>query len=301
MSNRILVTGSGGLVGAALCRSLKQDGCEVHRLVRRKPLGATEHRWDPAERKFDASGIQVDAVVHLAGESIAQGRWTAAKKARIRDSRVAGTRLLCEGLARIEKPPGVLVCASAIGLYGDRGDEVLDEQSAAGEGFLAEVCAAWEAAADPACAAGLRVVHLRLGVVLDASGGALAKMLLPFLMGFGGRIGSGSQFMSWITLDDLVGVIRFAIDADALAGPVNAAAPGALTNADFTKALGRALHMPTFFPLPGPVACFLMGEMAKGMLLASARVAPKALETAGFRFAYPDIDTALAAVLDGQR
>lgn len=298
MSKRVLVTGAGGLVGGALCRSLEQDGIEVHRLVRHEPAGPAEHRWDPAAGTFDATDIRVDAVVHLAGESIAEGRWTAAKKARIRDSRVDGTRLLCEGLAGMDTPPGALVCASAIGFYGDRGDDVLGETSAQGGGFLAEVCGAWEAAADPARAAGLRVVHLRLGVVLDGSGGALAKMLTPFRLGVGGRIGSGRQFMSWITLDDLVQVIRHALDSDALAGPVNAVAPGALTNAEFTKALGRALRRPTIFPLPGPVARLVMGEMAQELLLASTRVSPTALEAADFPFRHPDINTALAAVLD---
>ncbi len=238
----------------------------------------------------------VDAVVHLAGENIAE-RWTAAKKARIRDSRVKGTQLLCETLTRLSSPPKVLVSASAIGYYGDRGEETLTDDSPPGRGFLPEVCRAWEAATEPARQQGLRVVQLRLGVVLSVAGGALAKMLPPFRLGLGGVLGSGRQYMSWIALDDVVGTLQHAVVTDALQGPTNAVAPRAVTNQEFTKTLGKVLGRPTAMPLPAFAARLMFGEMADELLLASARVQPTKLLASGYQFRYPELAEALRHLL----
>jgi uncharacterized protein (TIGR01777 family) len=294
----ILVTGASGLVGSALAASLISTGYEVTRLVRRPPLsGEKAARWDPLGGTIDASAFEgVDAVVHLAGENIAE-RWTAAKKVNIRDSRINGTLVLCEALTRLTAPPKVLVSASAIGYYGDRGEESLSEESAPGTGFLPEVCRAWEAATEPARQAGLRTVQLRFGVVLSAAGGALAKILTPFRLGIGGVLGSGRQYMSWIALEDAVGAIQYAIVTDSLQGPVNAVAPHALTNQEFTKALGKVLGRPTIVPLPAFAARLMFGEMADELLLASARVQPAKLLASGYRFRYPEIEGALRHVL----
>jgi hypothetical protein len=278
---------------------LETDGHEVVALVRREPVGPGEVLWDPAAGSLDLSGVGADAVVHLAGESIAEGRWNAAKKQRIRDSRVQGTRVLCEALASLEEKPKVIVCASAIGYYGHREEYLLSESSSPGEGFLPDVCREWEDAAEPARAAGIRVVSLRIGVVLSKAGGALAKMLLPFKLGLGGKIGDGAQYMSWVSLDDLVSMARFAIDDEGLSGAVNAVAPRAVTNLEFTKALGRSLKRPTIFPLPAFVARIVLGEMADDLLLSSIRVEPAVLKERGFNFAHPEIDKALSAVLGG--
>jgi uncharacterized protein (TIGR01777 family) len=286
---QVLVSGSTGLVGSALMAALEGAGHSVVRLVRRTP-GANEIRLDAgAPESFDA-------VVHLAGESIA-GRWTVAKKTRIRDSRVQGTSTLAAALARTGRPPKVMVCASAIGIYGDRGDEVLHEESAPGSDFLAEVSQQWEAATEPAARAGVRVVSLRIGVVLSRRGGALGRMLLPFRMGAGGRIGSGSQWMSWITLDDLVGAIQHALATDSLRGPVNTVAPNAVTNAQFTRALGETLHRPTIFPLPAFMVRLMFGEMGEALLLGSQRVDCGKLVASGFRFRHPELKPALEAIL----
>jgi uncharacterized protein (TIGR01777 family) len=239
----------------------------------------------------------MEAVVHLAGENIASGRWTAARKARIRSSRVMGTRTLCETLARLSQPPKVLVSASAIGYYGDRGAEPLWENSAFGTGFLAEVCRAWEEATQPAVQKGIRVVLLRIGIVLSPAGGALAKMLIPFQLGLGGVIGSGNQYMSWIALDDVAGVIAHALVTDTLQGPVNAVAPYPVTNREFTKTLGRVLRRPTVFPLPGFAARLAFGEMADALLLASTRVEPKRLLATQYVFRYPELEDALRHLL----
>jgi len=295
---RVLVTGGSGLVGSALIKALRADGHEVSQLVRRAPRSEDEIQWDPSSGALDPAQISAEAVVHLAAENIAEGRWNEQKKARIRDSRVLGTRLLCEVLAKHESPPKVLVCASAIGFYGHRGETKLDETAAPGEGFLPRVCVEWEGAAEPARAAGIRVVSLRVGVVLSNEGGALAKMLLPFKLGLGGRIGSGSQHMSWITLGDLVSVTQRAIEDEGLSGPVNAVAPGTVTNLEFTKALGRALGRPTLFPLPAFAARLVLGEMAEDLLLASIRVSPAELMENGFRFENPELNGALAVVLE---
>ena len=295
---KVLVTGSTGLVGSALVSFLTAGGHQVVRLVRRQPApGAAEVRWEPAAGTVDTAGLEgLDAVVHLAGETIT-GRWTPARKARMRDSRVKGTRLLADSLARLARPPKVLVCASAIGYYGNRGLEVLREDSGPGTGFLPEVCRAWEAASQPAAQKGIRVVHLRIGVVLSEAGGALKQMLLPFKLGMGGRLGSGQQYMSWIAMDDLVGVIQHSLTTESLRGAVNAVAPRAVTNLEFTKTLGRVLGLPTIFPLPGFMVRLAFGELADALLLASARVEPARLAASGFRFQHPELEAALRHLL----
>ncbi len=298
----ILVTGSTGLIGSALVTFLTKSGHRVVRLLRstgRAPdAGQEAWSWDPEKGTMLSVGREtVDAVVHLAGENIAAARWSAKQKAKIRDSRVTGTRRLSELLARLSPPPGTLVCASAIGYYGNRGDAVLREESPPGSGFLAEVCREWEAAAEPAVHKGIRVVHLRIGVVLSPAGGALQKMLLPFKMGLGGKIGTGKQYMSWIALDDLVGVINFALTNSSLRGPVNAVAPNPVTNLDFTKTLGRVLGRPTLFPMPAFAARLALGEMAEELLLASARVEPIRLLAAGYSWLFPSLDGALRHLL----
>jgi len=239
-----------------------------------------------------------DAVIHLAGESIASDRWTEAKKRAIRDSRVIGTRLVSEAIARMKKPPQVLICASAIGYYGDRGDELLKEGSAAGSGFLPDVCKAWEAATVPAVQKGVRVVNLRFGIILSAQGGAFAKMLTPFKMGVGGNLGSGTQYMSWIALDDVVGVIAYALETNSLSGPVNTVCPQAVTNAEFTQTLGRVLRRPTIFPMPAFAARLVFGEMADALLLSSARVVPDVLTQSGYSFQWPDLEGAFRHLLN---
>ena len=295
---RTLITGASGLVGRALCLHLGAAGYDVHTLGRGAASGGRHHRWDPAAGEIDAAALEgLDSVVHLAGESIAEGRWNAAKMARIRDSRVVGTRLLCERLAKLEHKPRVLVCASAIGFYGNRGDELLHEGSAPGKGYLVDVCQEWEEACAPAREAGIRVVNVRIGVVLSRKGGALAKMLLPFQLGVGGNIGDGKQYMSWIELGDLARVLGHAIECETLEGPVNAVAPVASTNAEYTRALGRALGRPTIFPVPAFAARLAFGKMAEDLLLASTRVEPRALLASGFQFQHAVLDDALRAAL----
>lgn len=296
----VLVSGSRGLIGSAVVSFLTAEGHRVVPLVRPKPdsPAAAAVCWDPEAGRIDLTGLEgLDAVVHLAGENLAEGRWTAAKKARIRDSRVQGTRLLCEALAGLEQPPQVLVCASAIGYYGDRGEEVLTEESEPGLGFLADVCREWEAATDPAAQRGIRVVNLRFGIVLSPTGGALALMLPPFRKGFGGALGTGKQFMSWIALDDVVGVIYHALLTPNLQGPVNAVSPHPVTNQQFTRILGKVLRRPTLLALPAFAARLAFGEMAEALLLASARVEPTRLLETGFTFRYPELEGALRHLL----
>jgi uncharacterized protein (TIGR01777 family) len=258
--------------------------------------------WNPATGALDGEALEaLDAVVHLAGANVAGGRWTKARKQEIRDSRGPATQRLCETLAGLQRPP-TLISASAIGFYGNRGDEELDESSAAGEGYLCEVAREWEAATKPLEDRGARVVHLRIGVVLgkDATGkpgGALARMRLPFLLGLGGRIGTGRQYMSWIALDDLTSLIAFALDCQELRGPVNATAPQPVTNAQFTKALGRVLRRPTMLPAPAAGLRLLLGEMADALLLSSQRVLPRRAVASGFEFAHGDLESALRAVM----
>jgi uncharacterized protein (TIGR01777 family) len=300
---KVIVTGSTGLVGSALIRSLRADGDSVTRLVRGgaqtfSAPGTKAVRWEPESGVVEAKELEGhDAAVHLAGEPIAEGRWTDEKKRRIVESRVKVTRLLAETLAGLNEKPKVLVSASAIGFYGDRGDEVLREESASGEDFLSEVCREWEKATLAASQAGIRVVHLRIGIVLSAKGGALAKMIKPFKFGLGGRIGDGRQYMSWITLDDLIGVILRANTDESLRGPVNSVAPNPVTNEEFTKALGRVLGRPTFLSMPAFAARLAFGEMADALLLSSARVEPARLEEAGYKFSQTEIEGALRHVL----
>ena len=303
---KIIVTGSTGLVGTALVRSLLAEGHQVTRMVRggsqtfRAP-GTSAVSWDPETGIVNAAELEGhDAVVHLAGEPVAAGRWTDEKKRRIRDSRVKSTRLLAETLASLKDKPKVLVSASAIGFYGDRGGEVLHEESASGEDFLSEVCREWEKAALPASQAGIRVVHLRIGIVISAEGGALAKMLTPFKLGLGGPIGGGNQYMSWVALDDVVGIIKHALTHEEVRGPVNTVAPQPVTNAEFAKALGRALNRPAVLPTPAFALRLALGrEMADALLLGGARVEPARLKATGYQFAYPELEGALRHVLKG--
>jgi hypothetical protein len=295
---QVLVTGSTGLVGSSLIPRLVEGGHHVTRLVRRAAGATDEIRWDPEAGVLDAAPLEgIGAVVHLAGESIAAGRWTQARKARIRDSRVKGTRLLSETLAGLDRPPKVLVSASAIGCYGDRGDEWLDESSPRGAGFLADVCREWEDAAQAAAERNIRVVLTRFGIILSPRGGALAKMLTPFRLGLGGCVGNGRQYYSWISLDDAVGAIRHALDKELLNGAVNVVAPNPVTNREFTKTLGRVLRRPTLFPMPAPVARLAFGEMADALLLASSRVKPARLLDSGYTFAHPTLEEALGDLL----
>lgn len=293
---KILVSGATGLIGSALAKAAGAAGHSVTALSRKKTPGSIS--WDPSTNTLDATALEgFDAVVHLAGESIAAGRWTATRKKRILDSRVQGTRLLANTLAQLQRRPSVMVSASAVGFYGDCGDRILREDSPPGNDFLASVCREWEQATEPASKAGIRVVHLRTGIVLAKEGGALAKMLLPFKMGVGGRIGSGRQYMSWIDLEDEVGVILHCLGRDSVRGPVNSVGPSPVTNAEFTKALGRALSRPTIFPLPAFMARVMLGEMADALLLSSQRVEPAKIQSAGFRFQHTNLEQTLRRIL----
>jgi uncharacterized protein (TIGR01777 family) len=296
---KTLVSGSHGLVGSALVRALESDGQEVFCLVRHKPRpAAREIEWDPDRGTITVAALEgLDAVVHLAGESIATGRWTDEKKQRIRDSRVRGTKLLSESLANLNSPPKTFVCASAIGYYGDRGNLILDEGTAPGSDFLSSVCAEWEQACEAAAAKGIRVINIRIGVVLSAGGGALAKMLTPFRMGVGGRVGSGKQWMSWIALDDVIGGIKFVLSTESLSGPVNFVAPQPVTNAEFTKTLGKVLSRPTLFPIPAFGVRLAFGEMADALLLSGQRINPARLKQAGYKFEYAELESTLRHAL----
>jgi uncharacterized protein (TIGR01777 family) len=299
----ILVSGSTGLVGTALIPALTAAGHEVIRLVRSKSRSPSKELigWNPEAKYIDAAGLEnLDAVVHLAGEPIASGRWTASKKARIRDSRVRGTHLLSEALAQTARRPATLVCASAIGFYGDRGAEVLTESSDSGKGFLADVCRDWEAVTAPARQSGIRVVNTRFGVILSARGGALAKMLTIFKMGVGGTLGTGRQYMSCIAIDDCVAALLYVLQTSALSGPVNVVGPVPVTNHEFTKTLGKVLGRPTIFPAPAFAARLALGEMADELLLCSARVEPKRLLESGYQFQHPQVDAMLRHVLGKQ-
>jgi uncharacterized protein (TIGR01777 family) len=291
---RIVISGASGMIGTALTQFLSNSGHEVRALVRRQHTKESDIFWNPSANEIDKNALEnVDVVIHLAGENIGAGRWTAARKKKILESRVKGTQLLAEALASLKNPPKVFISSSAIGFYGNRGDEVLTEESAAGKGFLTEVCEAWEKATEPAKAAGIRVVNIRTGIVLSANGGALPKMVLPMLMGAGGIIGTGKQWMSWISLEDLVGIFHYAIYHDKLSGPVNATAPWSATNKSFTKILGVVLKRPTFAPLPGFVVKILFGEMGEALLLEGQQVKPEKLTKEGFEFLYPDLESAL--------
>jgi uncharacterized protein (TIGR01777 family) len=294
----VAITGASGFVGAALVPFLTTGGHEVLRLVRRAPKGKDEARWDPERGEIDAAALEgVDAVVNLSGENIAGGRWTGSRKALLRSSRLEPTVLLARTLAGLKRKPKVLVSTSAVGYYGDRGDAWVTEADAPADDFLGRLSAEWESAAAPAASAGIRVVHPRLGVVLSPVGGALGRMLLPFKAGLGGVLGSGTQYMSWIAMDDLVGVIHHLLDRPDLDGPVNATAPGPVTNAVFTKTLGRVLGRPTLAPVPAFALRLAFGEMADATLLSSARVKPERLLATGYRFRFPDVEGALRHVL----
>jgi hypothetical protein len=295
---KVAVTGSHGLIGTTLVAHLGAAGHDVVRLVRGSP-GPGELRWDPEGDDIDADGLEgVDAVVHLAGVGIAARRWNEAHKRRVADSRVAGTRMLASCLAGLARPPAVLLTASAVGFYGNRGDEILTEASPAGTGFLAGLCARWEASAAPAQEAGIRVAHLRSGIVLARKGGALGAQLRVFRLGLGGRLGSGRQYMSWISLDDEVAAIEHALTTPGLRGPLNLTSPEPVTNATFTVALGTAVHRPAVVRVPAAVLRVALGrEMAQEMLLEGQRALPAALEASGFQFAHPDLTGALRAVL----
>lgn len=298
---RIAITGASGLAGSALSSFLTTCGHQVLPLVRRK-AGPGEISWKPSEGYIDEAALEgIDAVIHLAGENIGQ-RWTPSVRRRIVDSRLQGTRLLAEALARLRRPPRVLLAASAMGYYGDRGDEILDESAPMGTGFLPEICAQWEACAEPASRAGIRVVHLRFGNILSPAGGALAKMLPAFRAGVAGPLGGGGQWMSWISIEDVIAGVNFLLAHPTLSGAVNLSAPAPVTNRDFTRVLARTLHRPAFIPVPAAALRLLFGrEMADGTVLASTRVAPARLLAAGYRFRHPELEGALAFLLGRTR
>ena len=296
---RIAITGSSGLIGSALVSALRQDGDEVIRLVRRAPRSAGELAWDPEAPRggLDPVALRgVAAVVNLAGAGVADHRWTTAYQEKIRSSRVTSTRALARLLADMDSPPSVVLSGSALGWYGDTGGREVDETSPAGTGFLAEVVKDWEAAADPAREAGLRVVTLRTGLVITRQGGILARMLLPFRLGLGARLGPGTQVMSWVTLADWIRIARFLLDHHEMSGPVNLTTPEPVTNAAFTSALAAALHRPAVLSLPSPVLSLALGGVTSD-LLSSARVVPRRLLDAGFEFSFPSLAGALAAEL----
>jgi uncharacterized protein (TIGR01777 family) len=295
---KVAITGSSGLVGSALVPFLTTGGHEVVRLVRRAPRGKDEVRWDPEARTIDAAALEgIDAVVNLSGENIAERRWSEARKALLRSSRLVPTRLLAETLAGLKRKPKVLISFSALGYYGNRGDAWVTEPDAPADDFLGRLSVEWEAAAEPSAKAGIRVVHPRVGIVLSPAGGALGKMLLPFRAGVGGVLGAGTQYMSWIAIDDLLGVLHHLLERADIAGGVNAVAPEPVTNAVFTKTLGRVLGRPTIAPAPAFALRLAFGEMADAALLSSTRVRPARLEASGYRFRFPDLEGALRHLL----
>jgi hypothetical protein len=295
---KVVVSGASGLLGSALVPALERRGHDVVRLVRREARDPSEVSWDPGAGTIDAAGLSgVDAAVNLSGATLDRW-WTAGRKREIRDSRVSSTMLLARTLAQLEPRPAVLVSTGGVGIYGDRGDEILTEESEPGSGFLADVGIAWEAAAEPARDAGIRVVSFRQGMVLTRDGGALKRMLLPFKLGVGGRVGNGRQWWSWVARDDLVAAYLFVLEGD-LSGPVNLASPNPATGATFPKALGRALHRPTVLPTPAFTIKTLFGERGEAVLLEGQRALPARLLDAGFTFAYADLDAALEHALAG--
>ncbi|HTO53191.1 MAG TPA: TIGR01777 family oxidoreductase [Myxococcota bacterium] len=292
---RIAISGASGLIGHALCEALGADGHQLLRLVRGQ-AGEGQVSWDPARDRLERSALAgIDGFVHLSGESIA-GRWTAARKRAIADSRIASTRLVAETLARLPNKPALL-CASAVGYYGDRGSEWLDEASPPGRGFLARLCVDWERACEPAREAGLRVVNLRFGIVLDAHGGALAPLALLHRLGLGGRVGPGTQFVSWLSRADLCGAVRHVWASPALVGPVNLVSPAPVTNAELSAALGRVLHRPAVLPAPAALLRLALGEAADEMLLASQRIRPAKLSSSGYRFQDAELEPTLRKLL----
>jgi len=290
---KILIAGASGLVGSALVSKLKAEGAEVTPLVR-SAAKSGEIEWHPDRGSIDAPALQgCDAIINLAGDGIANGRWTEEKKRRILDSRVNGTRLLCETVANLSRKPKAFINASAVGFYGSRGDELVDEDSGPGEGFLASVCRQWELATAPAEQAGIRVVKLRFGVILAKGGGIMGSILGPFKFGLGGKIGSGDQVMSWVAMDDVVAAISFILQNESLRGPINVVAPHPVTNEEFTKTLGHVLSRPTALAMPAFAVRLAFGEMADEMLLTSQRVIPKKLNDAGYEFQQPELEGAL--------
>jgi uncharacterized protein (TIGR01777 family) len=296
MPAKILVSGSSGLIGTALVPALQASGYEVTCLVRGAASGKARIEWDPARALAPESISGFDAVIHLAGESIV-GRWTEAKKRRILESRVQGTRNLVKALAEASQRPRVLISGSASGYYGDRGDEILREDSSSGQAFTSELCRQWEAATEAAAAAGIRTVQIRLGVVMSAAGGALQKMLPPFRMGVGGNMGNGCQWFSWVDIADVAGGIQHILKNESLRGPVNLAAPNPVTNAEFTKTLASVLSRPAIFPMPAFAARLVFGQMADELLLASQRMEPRKLLASGYVFQRPDLRKSLESIL----
>lgn len=300
MSKTVLVTGASGMIGTALCEGLRKSGHQPIGLNRDDSSNPALNTWSLKEGRIVLDPKQkIDAVVHLAGKNIAAGRWTESLKKEIRDSRVIGTDLISRKATELDPNPKVFIGASAIGFYGDRGEERLTESSSVGEGFLPEVAQLWENAAQPARDAGIRTVHTRFGVVLSNKGGALAKMLTPFKFGIGGRVGSGKQYMSWVDLDDVVGSIIYCLENESISGPVNVTSPDPVTNQDFSKTLAKVLHRPCLFPLPALAAKLALGEMAEPLLLHSTLVEPEKLLDAGYEFKFPTLESSLRHQLDG--
>jgi uncharacterized protein (TIGR01777 family) len=299
---KVLISGAGGLVGTAVADALRKDGHTVGQFVR--PGGtarAGDVRWDPASGTVDLAAMEgADTVICLSGASVGEGRWTAERKNVLRSSRVDLTRVLVDSLGRLKKKPRVFVAASAIGYYGNRGDEILTEASTAGNDFIAQLARDWETETIRAEAVGIRTVILRFAVILSAKGGALARMVLPFKLGAGGRLGSGQQWMSWVGLEDVVEIVRAAISHEQMRGPVNVAAPGPVQNVEFTRVLARVLHRPAIFPAPAFALRIALGEMADALLLASQRVIPEKLRAAGYKFRYENLEGALREILGGK-
>ncbi|MFZ5562881.1 MAG: TIGR01777 family oxidoreductase [Thermodesulfobacteriota bacterium] len=296
----VLISGASGVLASALIPLLTTGGHRVIRLVRRKPAAQNEVFWNPAQNAIDTDALKnysIDAVIHLAGEHVGTGRWTAAKKKTIIDSREKGTRLLAETAARLSPMPRVFLCASATGFYGERGDIVLKENDRPGNDFLAEVCKIWEASVGPAVDAGIRTVRMRIGVVLTPAGGALQRLLPPFQLGLGGRLGSGRQYLSWLSVDDAIGAIFHLLMNDTVSGPVNVVSPCPVTNAEFTRTLARVLSRPALLPVPAKAIDLAFGEMGTTVLLTSTRVAPEKLVGTGYRFGWPDLENALGHIL----
>lgn len=295
----VAVTGSSGLIGSSLVPFLTTEGHAVTRLVRREPTASDEVQWDAEGGRLDPGALEgVDAVVHLAGEPIGERRWTEQQKRRIRDSRVVSTRALAEAIAEVDNGPGVLVCASGVHYYGDRGDEELDEASEPGDGFLAGVVRDWEAAAGPAREAGARVVHVRTGILQDPAGGALGRVLPLFKLGAGGRLGSGQQWWSWISRDDLVGLYHHALTEASVQGSINATAPNPVSNAEYTRILGTVLGRPTILPVPRFGPKLLLGsELAEELLFSSIKVRPRVAEQTGYAFRHRELEPALRELL----
>ncbi|ODS30722.1 MAG: Epimerase family protein [Candidatus Scalindua rubra] len=295
---KVAVSGTSGLIGSSLVSFLSKKDITVSKILH-EDLINNEIAWKPEKGDWDSAFTDgIDGIVHLAGENIAAGKWTKEKKEKIRSSRIEGTKRLCEHVLKLSSPPSVFICASAVGFYGDRGAEILNEDSSRGSGFLSDVCIGWEGATNTISNAGIRVVNVRFGMVLSNAGGALAKMLTPFKMGMGGKIGSGKQYMSWVAIDDVTRAIYHALITDSLKGPVNVTSPNPVTNKEFTKTLGRVLKRPTIMPMPAIGARLAFGEMANELLLASTRVEPKKLLDAGYHFQYPELEDALKHILN---